>query len=237
MTPNRRAASATIATVIGVVILCALGYWQLQRLQWKQGLLADIAAKLERDAIAFTSVPQGNTAEFTKVTVSGNYLPASNRFMIAVFEGGGGWRVATPLLLANNSLLLVDRGTIPDAARPTFETESFAGPVTLTGILRLERDGPGQFTPDNDAAGNRWYWWDVPAMLASVNAPPEARIVPVVIQLLPAAGNGQLPRAQQPSANLTNNHLGYAITWFGFAVILAVIGLLFVRQQMKKPGA
>lgn len=237
MTPRTRAVSAGIAALAGIVVLCWLGAWQLQRLQWKQGLLADIAAKLERDAIPFASVPQGDTAEFTKVSISGSFLPASNRFVITVFDGGGGWQVVTPLLLPTNLLVLVDRGAIPDGARSTFEAEAFTGPATLTGILRLRRDGPGMFTPDNDAAGNRWYWWDVKAMLASVKAPADAKPVPVVIQLLPGVDSGALPRAQAPAANLANNHLGYAITWFGFAAILAVIGLLFIRQQMKKPGA
>jgi cytochrome oxidase assembly protein ShyY1 len=59
----------------------------------------------------------------------------------------------------------------------------------------------------------------------------------VVVQLLPDPSGLPLPKPQPPSANLANNHLGYALTWFGFAIILAVIATLFIRQQMNKPSA
>lgn len=237
MTAKPRTIPAAIAALIGITILCALGTWQLQRLHWKEGLLADIAAKLGRDAIPFTSVPQGDTAEFTKVTATGTFVPGGSRFVIATFEGGGGWQVVTPLQMDNNYVLLVDRGTIPDEALPAFQSETFAGPAAITGILRLRRDKPGAFTPVNDVAGNHWYWWDVPAMLASVTLPEGAKPVRVIIQLLPDTASPPLPRPQPPSVNLPNNHLGYAMTWFGFAIALAVIATLFIRQQMKKSAA
>ncbi len=237
MTPRATMLSAAIAAVLGIVVLCGLGAWQLQRLQWKEALLADIAGKLARPAIPFTSVPPGNAADFTKVTAAGTYLPGESRFVMATSEGGAGWQVVTPLVMDNNHVLLVDRGTIPDKDLPVFRSENPAGPVEITGILRLRRDGPGAFTPANDVSGNRWYWWDVPAMLASIELPQGANPVAVVIQLLPDPSGPPLPKPRPPSANLANNHLGYALTWFGFAAILAVIAMLFIRQQMNKSGA
>lgn len=237
MTAKPRIVPAAIAAVIAITILCALGMWQVQRLHWKEGLLADIAGKLAQPAIPFTSVPSGNTAEFTKVTAAGTYIPSRNRFVIAISEGGAGWQVVTPLVMDNNYVLLVDRGSIPDRELPAYRSENFTGPVEITGILRLRRDKPGAFTPVNDVAGNHWYWWDVPAMLASIELPQGVNPVAAVVQLLPDPSGPPLPKPQPPSANLANNHLGYALTWFGFAIILAVIAILFIRQQMNKSGA
>ena len=109
--------------------------------------------------------------------------------------------------------------------------------MSITGILRRARDPKGLFTPDNDPASNRWYWWDVPAMSASIKLPEGATALAVVIQQLPDAANENLPRPQPPDAKLNNNHLQYAVTWFAFAAILAVIATLFIRQQMKKSAA
>ena len=237
MTPRVSMVSAAIAAIIAIAVLCALATWQVHRLRWKEGLLAEIADKLARPAIPFTSVPAGNTAEFTKVTATGTFVSGGNRFVIATFEGGAGWQVVTPLVMGNNYVLLVDRGTIPDKELPAYRSENIAGPVEITGILRLRRDKPGAFTPANDVAANHWYWWDVPAMLASIELPQGASPVAVVVQLLPDLSGPPLPKPQPPSANLANNHLGYALTWFGFAIILAIIALLFIRQQMNKSVA
>jgi len=231
--------SALLAAGAGVVVLCVLGIWQLERLAWKQELIAAIDGKLAREAVPLETVELGSGADFTKATATGTYLPRNNRFLITAFAGGGGWQVVTPMLLPGSRVILVDRGVIPAADQAAFAAEILPGvPQTVTGILRLTRDRPGLFTPNNSPATNTWYWWDVPAMLASLQLPQGSKPIEAVLQLIPAPGaQPGLPLPQPPAAKLTNNHLQYALTWFAFAATLAIVTALFIRGQMKKTGA
>jgi surfeit locus 1 family protein len=237
MMPQNRIVSAAVAALIGVAILCVLGAWQLQRLAWKQGLIAGIEDKLGRDPVPFEGLALEADKDFTKVSLTGTYVTAANLFLLTTFEKSAGYHVATPLVLADGRVILVDRGVIPAAARQTYAGEPPLGEATLTGLLRISRDPPGMFTPENNKEAGDWYWWDVPAMLSTAALPEAAKVTPVPVQLRPGATADDLPRPLPPTVNLTNNHLQYAVTWFGFAVVLAIVAILFIRQQMKKSVA
>ena len=229
-----RVISAAVASVLGFLMLCGLGAWQLQRLSWKEALIGRIEEKLAAPAIPLETLPAESDADFTKVTVTGTYLPDQTKFVISTHEGGPGWEVVTPLVTAANAVILVDRGVIPAAKRDAMAAEPAGAPQTVTGILRRHAEPRGPFSPDNDEAGNNWYWWDLPAMLAATRAPAGSRLSGVVLQRLPEAGDNVFPRPQAPTANLRNNHLQYAITWFSLAAVLAVIAIIFIRGQMRK---
>jgi surfeit locus 1 family protein len=237
MTAKARAVSAAIAAALGIVVLIGLGTWQVQRLHWKEGLIASIEIELAKEPAIFDELTPEARTDFTKVMLIGVLDSRQNRFLMATYEGGAGWQVVTPLLLSGNRVILIDRGTIPESKLNEFRNEAARELTLVKGILRLRRDEPNWFTPENDPIGNRWYWWDVAAILNSLELPSSTVSVPIVVQRLPDPGDQSLPKPQPPSANLANNHLGYAITWFGFAVILAVIATLFIRQQTKKSGA
>ena len=92
-----------------------------------------------------------------------------------------------------------------------------ASPVELTAVVRAHNNERGFFDPENDVDGNVWYWWDVPAMLSSVTIATEMKVAPFVLQALPGDDPAKFPRAPSPEAQLRNNHLQYAMTWFSFA--------------------
>ncbi len=228
---------ACVMAAIGAVILCGLGAWQLQRLQWKQGLIHTLADRLAQAPRPLDQLTLDGAADFTKVEVSGLYLPGNNRFVAVTVEEQPAYQVVSPLALGDGRVILVDRGAIPVSALADFESAVPEGPASLTGILRMTRDPAGYFTPDKDPGKPVWYWWNLPALIASLQLEPDARVLPGVIQLLPKAGDQSFPRPQPPSAKLVNNHLQYAVTWFAFAAVLLVITALFVRQQLKKSAA
>ncbi len=231
--------SFILASALGIAVLCGLGVWQLQRLAWKQALLAEIAARAEARPITLAAAlaAGGNAADidFVKVAGSGTYLPAETKFIIQTFDAGPGWQVVTPLRSSDGIFVFVDRGIVPDAMRASVPTP--AGPVELFGIVRRHGSGRGPFTPDNDDARNIWYWWDVPAMLSLSDIPADLKVAPFVLQLLPVDGDSSFPRPQPPDAGLRNSHLQYAMTWFALALVLAAVATLYVRGQMKKTGA
>ena len=104
-------------------------------------------------------------------------------------------------------------------------------------MVRAHGHERGFFDPDNDADGNLWYWWDVPAMLSSVAIAPDMQVAPFILQELPGSDPNRFPRPAGPEAQLRNNHLQYAMTWFAFAVTLLVIAGLFIRKQRKTTDA
>lgn len=234
-----RSFSFILASTLGIAVLCGLGVWQLQRLAWKEALLAEIAARAETRpttlAAALAAHDSADDIDFTKVAVSGTYLSAETKFMIQTFNAGPGWQVVTPFRSSDGVVVLVDRGVVPEAMRATVATP--AEPIELVGVVRRHVAGRGPFTPDNNDAANIWYWWDVPAMLALSDIPADLKVAPFVLQLLPVEGDTTFPRSQRPHADLHNNHLQYAISWFALALVLAILAVIYVRRQMNETGA
>ena len=226
-----------LASAIGVVILCGLGFWQVQRLHWKEGLLAQLAANAAAAPIDLATADavqrDGRSIEFVRIGFRATYKFDAEMKMISTFEGGPGWTIITPAVTPGGQAVLVDRGQVPADRLESYDKPQ--GEVEITGIIRQYANGRARFDPDNDAAKNQWYWWDIPAMLQASHLPGNGKPLPFVVQLLPAAVTADLPRPPEPRANLSNNHLGYAITWFGLALVLLVIAGLFLRGQMKKP--
>jgi surfeit locus 1 family protein len=228
-----------IATVLGVALLLGLGVWQLQRLQWKEALIAERDSRLAAAAVsldqALMEFDSGRSVEFVKVEASGTFQNDAELFYLTTDGGVPGFEVITPLVSQDGIVILADRGFIPESLKdPAKRPESRpAGEVTVTGLLRRHLGSRGSFTPDNDPEGNIWYWWDVPAMLASAQVGPDMRVASFVLHVLPGADKA-LPRPISVDTALTNNHLQYALTWFALAAVLIVLSGLLIRQTMRK---
>jgi surfeit locus 1 family protein len=225
-----------LATVLGVALLLTLGVWQLQRLAWKESLLARLSERVEAPPLDLASaedrLAQSQDAEFLRVKFSGRYLHPSALKMIATYEGGHGWTIITPVVTEDGWAVLVDRGRVPADRFSDISTPE--GVVEISGVLRIHDGKKGYFDPDNDPAANLWYWWDVEAMLDAGQFPSGLIRFPAVVQRLPEQAEVGFPRAEQPRSKLANNHLGYAITWFGLAAALVVISGLYVRDLRRR---
>ncbi|MGE0006149.1 MAG: SURF1 family protein [Parvibaculaceae bacterium] len=228
-----------IATVLGVALLVGLGVWQLQRLSWKEGLIAERDARLTARPVtldrALREFDAGRSVEFLKVEVTGTFQNGAELFLLTTEGGVPGFEVITPLTGRNGIVVLTDRGFVPEslkdpAKRPESRPEN---EVTVTGVLRRHAGSRGPFTPDNDPDANIWYWWDIPAMLAFAHIEADARVAPFALHLLPGEGQG-LPRPVAVDAGLANNHLQYALTWFALAGLLVVMSGLLVRQTLRR---
>jgi surfeit locus 1 family protein len=225
-----------IAALAGTVILLWLGVWQVQRLQWKEALLAQLDANAAAAPIdlatAVKQAEEGRDMEFVRVSFPARFRHDGWMKMISTYERGQGWTIITPADTPDGWTVIVDRGRIPGQLVDSFDRPE--GEVILDGVLRAHRSGKAYFDPDNDAAANMWYWWDVPAMLAAGGAPGGAKPFPFVVQLLPASGTGGFPKPEEPKAKLANNHLGYAITWFGLAATLIGVAGFYVYDLRKR---
>ncbi|MGH6821054.1 MAG: SURF1 family protein, partial [Methylocella sp.] len=121
MNPRPRIWPVVLLAMIGVLILCGLGFWQVQRLAYKQALLGEIDRRGMADPIDLSEAAKhhasGENVEFLKAAAQGRFLHHAEKLMIATLEGNAAWEVVTPLLTADNILVLVDRGLVPDEQR------------------------------------------------------------------------------------------------------------------------
>jgi surfeit locus 1 family protein len=205
--------------------LCALGTWQVQRLHWKNDLLARIEAS-ERARPA----PLGASAEpYAKVVATGRFDHAREALLGVEVRGTTlGAHLLTPLLRPGHAPLLVDRGWVPlERGRPVDRPD---GEVSVAGFVR-EADRRDWNSPADDAPGRRFYVFDPAAIGAALGLPdPPAPFG--LVALAPADAAPSLPVAARSLPRPNNPHLGYAITWYGLAVSLVAVFVAFARQRI-----
>jgi surfeit locus 1 family protein len=226
--PNRFPIGLTLATAVAMAILLWLGVWQLQRLAWKEGLLAQIAALQNAPAVPLAPVLErsaaGADAGFTRVVVDCPGLgQAPFLELFSVREAGAGVRLISACKVAAGpyASVLVDRGFVSDqvSARPAVDAASTA-PMRLIGVLRAP-DRATFVTPKNELAANRWYSRDVPAMAKALGVRAPAPLI-----LMAETSTNPAWKALDPQplpAEISNRHLEYALTWFGLAAALACV--------------
>lgn len=219
-----------LASAIGLAILLSLGIWQVQRLAWKEGLIASIDAALAAEPVDLRHALMRPDPDFAKVRVTGTFEDHPLRLLVATGSGAG-WEIVQGFTSADGQSLLVARGAVADGQ----EAPEMSATAEVSGILRRHASR-GRFDADNDVAGNRWYWLDVTgmAMAAMGHRTPAT---PLVLHLLPGSPGTEGLQVDPPKADLRNNHLGYAITWFGLAAALVVVTALFLRQRASKADA
>lgn len=225
-----------VATLIGTLILVSLGVWQVQRLQWKEALLAQLASNAAAAPVDLATVArqaaEGRDVEFMRVKIDGQYRHDAGKKMISTYQRGQGWTIITPMVTPDGWAVIVDRGRLPGQLLEHFDKPE--GDVVAEGVIRTHKAGAGYFDPENDPKANLWYWWDVPAMLATSGLPEGLKPFPYVVQLLPSGDTAVFPKPEEPKANLANNHLGYAITWFGLAATLLGVAGFYVYDLRKR---
>jgi surfeit locus 1 family protein len=224
-----------LASAIGIAVLLGLGVWQVKRLGQKEALISTLENRLKTPPISLSEAlakhGQGEDIEYLKVTLTGQADPKNTFRKVTSINGNPGWEIIAPFRTSDGSLVLVDLGAIAEN-QPLNLAEA---PQSIEGIVRFHNKGRGFFDNDNDAAKNIWYWWDVPAMLGGLNHVAAVHAAPFILQKLPSAEN-EVPLAERPKVELANNHLGYAITWFGLAAALAGVTGFYVFS-LRKPNA
>jgi surfeit locus 1 family protein len=227
----------TVATAIALVILIGLGVWQLQRLKWKETLLANIAAAEAAPAVPLESVldrlARGQDVDFTRVKVTCRGLahaPAVELYALRSAEIGARLISRCPVASTGYRSILVDRGFIPDTvtARPSLDPAD-AAEVELVGVLRAPERG-NFMTPANTPA--RWFLHDAKSMGKALNA--ETPVAPVFLMAETSTNPDfkALEAAPFP-IDIPNRHLEYALTWFGLAGALAGVYGAAVFKRMR----
>jgi surfeit locus 1 family protein len=223
----------TVFTVPVVLLLLALGSWQIERLFWKRELIAQRQSAV---AAAPTVVPpspeEARREEFHHVTDEGVFLHDKEIFLGATSEAGrNGYQVLTPLREPGGRIVFINRGFIPAELKdPAKRSASqVSGTVRVAGLLRLPpTQKPAWFLPDNRPDLNYWFWIDLPAMAV---ADELDHVAPFYIDADATPNPGGWPKGGITRLELRNDHLQYAITWFSLAVALIVVYVLFHRRN------
>ncbi|WP_157014985.1 SURF1 family protein [Mesorhizobium xinjiangense] len=225
-------------------VLVALGTWQVQRLAWKEGLLATIDGRVHSPPLPLGEVEaQFDTTgdvEYQPVTAKGRFVHDAERHFFATHHGASGYYVYTPLALDDGRYVFVNRGFVPyDRKDAATRTEGQVdGPVGITGLARNPlAEKPSSLVPDNEPAKNIFYWKDRDRMAATSGLPGDARVLPFFIDADDTPNPGGLPVGGVTIINLPNSHLQYALTWYGLAAALvAVLGTYLWRNRKSGPG-
>jgi surfeit locus 1 family protein len=222
-----------LPAMLAFAVLIALGTWQLKRKAWKEGLIAALDQKLSVSAVALppqAAWPGLDRArdEYRRVTFAATFESGKDALVYAVasafrpdVEGlGPGYWVFAPAQLAGGGTIVVNRGFVPqDVWNSNARPPDPAGTIEITGALRWP-DEPHWFTPKPDPAHNLWFLRDPAAIAASRGW---GNVAPFYVEQETPAPPGGWPKPGKLVVQLPNNHLQYALTWYGLALVLVVI--------------
>jgi surfeit locus 1 family protein len=207
--------------LVGVAVLCGLGFWQLGRMEQKEALLTRIEARIGAEPMALPASPDPGRDQYLPVTVAGA-LGGEELHVLTSLEGPG-YRVVA-VLTAGDRRVLADLGFVPEAEK---DIARMAERVAVTGNLVWPQEADG-WTPPPDEARGIWFARDVGLMAERLGTEP----VLVVARDIEGAELGTLPMPVD-TAGVPNDHREYAITWFGLAIVWAVMSLLLVARVRR----
>jgi len=213
---------------IGCIVL---GIWQLGRLQWKLALVAQVNRNLHAPVIPVERALAigAEAAQYRRVRLAGRFESSKESYVFTATNGAPAYHVITPMALDDGGTLLVDRGIVPERLRDprTRPTAPTAAEAHLTGIWRIP-DSPGLFTPAPNLSKRIWYARDVYG-IAKANG--LRLIAPVIVDADGAPNPGGWPKGRQTVVTFRNDHLQYAITWFGLAAVILGGWLAFYNSR------
>lgn len=223
--PSKRAGfpiGLTIATAVAFAILCGLGAWQIQRLHWKEGVLARIEALKTAPALplvqVLTAKARPEDLAWTRVSVDcGDVAGAPLPLVYGVRDGDVVWRAQAPcaVLAGPYNLILVDRGVVPALTGQVAPSpRAFEPPRRVVGVL----------TPISQLGGDRGK-----ALAAFAGRKPAPLVLMAETETPPPAGITPTPLP----AEISNRHLEYALTWFGLAVTLLFIYAAMLWRRLR----
>jgi surfeit locus 1 family protein len=232
MTARARTLAFAAALALAFGGFVSLGVWQVQRMHWKQALIARVDARVDAAPVAppardaWSTIDTEND-EYRRVALTGRFLPVAETRTQAVTALGAGWWVLAPLRTDAGDIVLVNRGFVPNGARAAPPP---VGVVRIEGLLRISEPAGG-FLRRNAPVQARWYSRDVAAIARARGLPGDA-VAPFFVDAVRAPGASGWPRGGLTVVTFRDSHLSYALTWFGMALLTAVAGLrLFVMSR------
>lgn len=249
--PRGPRSRGTLVVLLAAAALCfagfvALGLWQVQRLAWKQ----DLIARIDRQVNAAPVPAPGPAAwpglaraadEYRRVELRGRFDHGRETLVRGATALGTGYWVLTPMRTDDGFTVLVNRGFVPPERRerPARAEGLPEGEQRVVGLLRFSEPG-GSLLQRNDPVQDRWYSRDVPAIGAARGLSPAAGLAPYFVDAAAPADRAAAgwPRPGLTVLHFSNNHRIYALTWFALAaMVAAAIAYLVVdERRLRRPA-
>lgn len=215
----------SIATATLLLVLLGLGFWQLERLQWKLALIASAQDRLNAPPISLTAAIRSHDSQYRRVIFHGRFENAKEAYVFSTdAQGNPVYHVLVPFL-TDDGAVMVDRGIVPSTLRDPRKRKAGlnAQLQTLVGVWRVP-DGPGFFTPQPDRAHRVWFARDLRGIALQDGVVLAA---PAVVEADARPNPGGWPRGGQTVVTFRNDHLQYAITWFALAAGLLCVYIAY----------
>ena len=202
-----------------ILVLLSLGSWQLYRLNWKLNLLSEIENSLKNNPVEFS---KNNKKNYLRIKTSGIIDYDKQIYLYNLNESGKpGFEVINPIII-NNENYLINRGWIPFNKKDKPEV-NLINESNIVGTLKLQHEA-STFKPDNDINKNYWFTLNREDIFKYTGK----KFSDYIIYL---NGDYKLPKPKVITANISNNHKKYAITWFSMAISILLIYLYFRKKN------
>ncbi|MCF2906345.1 SURF1 family protein [Octadecabacter sp. CECT 8868] len=206
----------------GIAVLLWLGFWQVERLAWKEGVISDIQDRVAQDPVPLPEIVDPASDNYLTVIMQGAATGAEIRFLDSGTAAGTGHHIISAFELTDGRRVMLDQGLLPLYAE---EGEALTDEVTVQGNLVWPDD-----TADPLNVGDEWYARDVDAMAQALETEPV-----FVVLSAATAYDARLTPLPVDTRNIKNDHLEYAITWFLLAVVwLSMTTFYIVRSRRQK---
>jgi cytochrome oxidase assembly protein ShyY1 len=251
--PHRgRAVWAGLIVLAAFAVLISLGTWQLERKAWKQSLIATLEQRANADPVRLPDAGEWSKLtpaddEYRRVRFTATLDPAQEAYVytngsaLRKDVSGIGYWVMSPARLPGGAMVVINRGFVPEnlkdpKSRPAPASSAISGPVEIIGALRWP-EPPGLFTPAGDPGRNTWYARDqVPIVAAKgwgQGAGQPTIVAPFYIEQESPVPVGGAPKPGRLVPHLTDNHLQYAVTWYGLALVLVGVAGAFLLGRRR----
>ncbi|MEM8797253.1 MAG: SURF1 family protein [Pseudomonadota bacterium] len=244
---NRSFLLLSFAAVVALGILLTLGSWQVNRLWWKNELIRKVEERISETPLPLENLVDRNRVpsvsrselEYRPVTVTGRFIGEREFHYYATYDGKPGYHIYHPYELTgelSGTVLFINRGFVPVEQKnprdrpdslPAFDTET-----PVAGLFRWpDTAKPNAFTPDNDIAANIFFWRDLNLMIEESGI-QNSEVMPFFVYENEKDPN-VLPIGSVSIIEFPNNHLSYAITWYGLAATLMGVYFFLLRSRAK----
>ncbi|RWR31316.1 SURF1 family protein [Sinirhodobacter populi] len=225
----------TLIAVIGISGFGSLGIWQVNRLHWKLDLIARVDSRIHADPVPAPGPSDwpdltAENAEYRRVELHGTFLNQDEVQIYTPSDWGPGYWVLTPLQREDGTIVMINRGVVPEAFRDPATRPAPEGEQTVIGLLRISESHGWLFSRQSDPAARTWYRRDIGSITQTLGL---ADAAPYFVDQELTDPQGW-PRGGRTVVSFRNSHLSYALTWFALTALVLGAWILVIRSELRR---